>query len=151
MKSVLFLLLIALNCSLSSYGQSNECYDSKLHYEMVTLNQTFENQGFKVNLFKTISIPSKAYLPIALTLEQGKLYQINYVVQDNYQNYTMILIDKNKKELFKLKIKSKDTENNFSIQGLVAPYSGDYWLILTQEVKGAKRACAGISVMESMN
>lgn len=151
MKSLFFLFFITLNCAVFSYGQTNDCNDSHLHAEMVTLNQTFENQGFKVDLMKTFSIVSKTYYPVPLTLEQGKLYQINYIVQDNFQNYDMILIDKNKKELFKLKIKSKKTKKNFSTQGLVAPYTGDYYLILTQKVKGTKQACAGISVMESMN
>ena len=151
MKSLLFFLLIALNSTFLSYGQSNECNDNKLHYELVTINETFENQGFKLSLFQTLNIPAKSYLPIKLTLEQGKMYQINYIVQDNYQNYTMILIDKNQKELFKLNVKRKKTDKNFSTQGLIAPYSGDYWLILTQKVKGKKQACAGLSVLESSN
>ena len=151
MKSIFLFLFIVFNCTAFSYGQAKECNDAKLHSELVTLNETFENQGFKLSLFNIISIPEKAYLPISVTMKQGKMYQINYIVQEDYKNYTMILIDKNKKEIFKLDLKSKKTKNHYSTQGLIAPYSGDYWLILTQKVKGQKQACAGISVMESMN
>lgn len=151
MKSAFFFLFIAFTYSFSSYAQSTNCDDGKLHYELVTLNESFENQGFKLFLFQSLNIQTKTYLPIKLQLEQGKMYQINYIVQDNFKNYDMILIDKNKKELFKIQVKNKKTDKHYSSQGLVAPYSGDYWLILTLKVGGAKKACAGLSVMESMN
>jgi len=149
MKSFLLVLFIALNCSVLSYAQDNACNDKQLHSELVTLNQNFEKQGFSVQQFSTMDMPEKAYVPITVSMKQGKMYQINFLANPDFQNYSMVLIDKDKKELIKIKVKSKNTEEHFTSKSFVAPYTGSYWLILTQKVKGEKSACGGLSILES--
>jgi len=125
------------------------CHDTYLHSEMVEQNEDFMQQGFKVELFKVISFPVNTYVPVPVTLEQGQMYQINFVANRDFQKVTMVLLDKDKNELINKKFKGKDSQQHWFSQSVAAPYTGNYWIILSQKAKGEDAVCGGVSVLKA--
>lgn len=134
----------------TALNNAPQCDDKKVHADLVDLDNTFENQGFKLIQYKTLTMPSGNYMPIYVSLEQGKMYQFNFVVNHDYNQYTFALIDQDKQKLIDEKIKSKD-HNNRLTKSFTAPYTGNYVVILTQKVKGQSEACGGFSVLKAVN
>lgn len=146
------LAIITTFFSALCYGQNNTntCNDAKLHAELVEVNNIFEQQGFKLTQYKTLTMPSGNYMPIYVSLEQGKMYQFNFIATQNYSQYTFTLLDQDKKKLIDDKVKSKDHKNKLT-RSFTAPYTGNYVVILTQKVKGQDQACGGFSVLKAVN
>ena len=146
------LAIIASAFTTFCYAQTKTqtCNDTKLHSELVETDNAFEQQGFKLIQYKTLTMPSGDYMPIYITLEQGKMYQFNFIANQDYNQYTFTLLDQDKKKLIDDKIKSKDHKNKFT-KSFTAPYSGNYVVILTQKVKGQDQACGGFSVLKAVN
>lgn len=152
MKSFILSFIFLTLCLLNSQAQGPaNCNDPTIHRELVSVNQAFEPQGFTVNYFKTFSIGPKEYVPLVLSLKAKTMYQINFIAHPYYKQYSMVLIDKDKKELLKLKVKSKDTEGHMSTQSFVAPYSGEYYIIFRHRTQSKSNACVGFSVLEAQN
>lgn len=145
----LILAFLLINFSLANAQQQDECNNAQMHKELVTLNQSFENQGMKLHYYSMIHLPNKVYVPVSVTFEQGKMYQINFLANPDYQNYSMVLIDQEKNELIKIKVKSRNTEGHLTSQSFMAPRTGNYWLIMMQKVKNSESNCAGLSILES--
>lgn len=155
MQLKLTLAIITTAISSLCFGQSNQnnaasCNDNRLHSELVDVDNSFEQQGFKLVQYKTLSMPSGDYLPIYVSLEQGKMYQFNFIANEHYNQYTFTLLDQDKQKLIDEKIRSKDNNNKLT-KSFTAPYTGNYVVILTQKVKGQKSACGGFSVLKAVN
>lgn len=127
------------------------CTDKALHAELVSWNNAFEQRGFKLVQFQTMDFPSGAYVPVTVNMEAGKMYQINFFANKDFQQCTLTLLDKNKAKLISKKIKQKDAPGHKISESFTAPYSGDFYIILTQKVKGRDAACGGISVLKAVN
>lgn len=125
------------------------CQDRYLHGEMVDLNKDFAQQGFSLELFKVLPFPENAYVPVAVNLEQGQMYQINFIVSRDFQKASLVLLDKNKAELISKKYKGKNSRQHWFSQSVAAPYTGIYWIILTQKAKGREEVCGGLSVLKA--
>ena len=125
-----------------------------MHEDLVWMDNLLSKQGFTVRQFRMLSIPAKAYVPVTVEMEAGKVYQLNFLAAPGFQKCTLTLIGKDKKELVKKKYKGDgvkglgNNENQFS-QSFAPPYTGTYWIIISQKVKGNDMACAGLSILES--
>lgn len=134
----------------TALNNAPQCNDKKLHADLVDLNNGFENQGFKLIQYTTLTMPSGNYMPVYVNLEQGKMYQFNFVATEDYSQYTFALIDQEKNKLIDEKVKSKD-HNHRLTKSFTAPYTGRYVVIMTQKVKGRSEACGGFSVLKAIN
>lgn len=149
---------LCLSLNITSFAQqsanqsieiSNPCQDKYLHGEMVDLNKDFAQQGFSLELFKVLSFPAKTYIPVTVNLEEGEMYQINFVANRDFQKASLVLLDEHKKELINKKYNGKSSQQHWFSQSVVAPYTGTYWIILTQKVKGEDQVCGGLSVLKA--
>lgn len=141
-----FLLMGYLYTSLAQ-APIPECTEPDVHERLVSLNERLEEDEFVLRQFQTLVIPNGAYVPISVNMVKGEEYAINFVVQHEFQQYQLNLIDQDKKVLFSKKGKSKSDPSNVFTHKIVAPYSGSYWVILSQKVKGEKQTCAGFSIL----
>jgi len=146
--------LLALATALGSYAQDQQtnvsiCTDRALHSELVSLDNSLEQQGFKLEQFKMMNMPSGAYVPVSMNMEAGKMYQINFIASKNYQQYNFTIIDKDRNKLVSKKIRQKGNGEHHLSESFAPPYTGNYIIVLSQKVKGQPEACGGISILKS--
>jgi len=147
------LAFIASAFSFYSYGQAQNvsiCKDSEMNSHLVSLDNGLEQQGFKLMQFQMMNMPSGSLVPITVTLEKNKMYQLNFIASKNYQQYTFTLLDKDHKKWIDKKVKQKDNRHEFT-ESFAAPASGEFIIVLTQKVKGQAEACGGFSVLKAVN
>jgi hypothetical protein len=159
------LAIVATVCSFMTYGQAQkqaptqaqpknqnppECKDNFMHSQLVSIDNALENQGFKLVQYQLVNMPSGAYVPLFVTLEKDKMYQMNFVANKGYSQYTFVLMDKDHKKWIDLKVKQKENKDHLT-QSFAAPESGQYVVILTQKVKGQDATCGGFSMLKAVN
>lgn len=155
MKHILSLFLLSSIVFISSAQQPTPtskqagCNDVQVHSTLVSLDNADEQKGFSLQLFETFSMPSGNLIPFTMTLEQGKLYDFNFVATPAYMQYTFTIIDKDNNKLVNVKKKSKSGGDHFLNQNFVAPYSGIYIIVMSQKTKGKGEACGGLGVMKA--
>ncbi len=137
----------------SAYAQPQQnisaCTDKLVHTELVMLDKELENRGFSLMQFHTVNMPSGAYVPFSLKMEAGQMYQLNFIGQKEFKEYTFTLIDRDKKKLINRKVKPKGESDNRISESFVAPYTGQYIVVLRQKIKGGAEACGGFSVLKA--
>ncbi len=151
-------LSLALLASVFAFGTNAQqqqsvagCNDKTVHAQLVSIDQSLEQQAFILVQFKLMSMPSGAYVPVEVAMEQGKMYQINFIANKNYQQYTFTILDRDRKRIVDKKVKQKDGLNNQYTESFAAPYTGNFIIVLTQKVKGQDEACGGFSVLKAEN
>lgn len=147
-------LLLASAVSFPSFAQDQQqnvsaCSDNVMHSELVSLDNSLEQQGFRLEQFKLMNMPSGSYVPVAMHMEAGAMYQINFLASKNYQQYHLTIIDKDRQKLVDKKVKQKSGDHHYVSQSFVAPYSGNFIIVLSQKVKGQREACGGLSVLKA--
>lgn len=130
-------------------SSSDTCNDPYLHGEMVAYNEDFLQQGFTIDFFKVIQFPENTYVPVRIHMEQGQMYQINFVANRFFQKASITLISKDKKQIFREKYKGKNSQQHWFSKSVAAPYTGDYWVILSQKAKDKDFVCGGLSVLKA--
>lgn len=154
-KAILFCLLLLVPAltfaqqTQQTPNPSESCNDPYLHSEMVEQNEDFLQQGFSIDFFKVIQFPKNTYVPVKVHLEQGKMYQINFVANRFFQNFSMVMMGKDKQQIFSEKVKGKDSQQHWFSKSMAAPYTGDYWIIMSQKAKGRDMVCGGLSVLKA--
>lgn len=151
MRNKIILAVAAAVFSTTAFAQQEQnvkgCSDKVMHAELVSLDKSFEQRGFSLVQFNTMSMPSGSYVPVQINMEQGKMYQINFLASKNFQQYNLTIVDKDRKKLLHKKVKQGGS-NRLS-ESFAAPYTGNFIIILTQKVKGQSEACGGISILKS--
>ncbi len=151
MRNKIVLALFTAVFATSAFAQQEQsvkdCTDKVMHAELVSLDKSFEQQGFSLILFNTMNMPSGSYVPVQLNMEQGKMYQINFLASKDFQQYNLTLVDKDRKKLINKKVKQGGSSR--LSESFAAPYTGNYIIILSQKVKGQPEACGGISILKS--
>lgn len=132
----------------SSVDKGLDCQDPYLHSEMVEFNSEFFGQGYQMDLFQIVRFPKKAVITIKVHLEQGRIYQINYVLNRDFTNASIALVSKEKKEVFKDSYRGKNEVGHWFGKSIVAPYTGEYWFVLTQKASGKDMICGGLSILK---
>lgn len=152
MQLKLTLAVIASAITFLSYGQGKQdvCNDPKVHSELVSIDNSWEQQGFQLVQYQSFNMKSGGIYPVYISMEQGKMYQLNFVASEGYQQYTFALIDKDKKKLIEQKVKSKENKHHLTLS-FAAPYTGNYVFVLSQKVKDKDVACGGFSVLKAVN
>lgn len=153
MRLKISLAVFAAALSFSGSAQQNVagCSDKTVHAQLVSIDQALEQQGFSLIQFKLMSMPSGDYVPVEIAMEQGKMYQINFIASKNYHQYTFAIMDRDRKKIVDKKVKQKDGMNNQYTESFAAPYTGNFIVVLTQKVKGQDEACGGFSVLKAVN
>lgn len=148
MRKTTLIVLLGLWAPFLAQAQEagTSCNDKTVHAELVIMNKSVEQTGFSLVQFHTLSLPAGNYVPLYVSMEAGKMYQINFVGSKDAKNYTLVLIDKDKKKLID---KKKEPNAHQFTQSFTAPYTGTYALILSQKVKGESSSCAGVSVLKA--
>lgn len=157
MKYFLTIILISIYSNINNTTIAQEsislpdCHDSSVHHRLVATNASYENVDYSLQRFQTIQIPSNTYVPILINLFAEHDYVFNMVLQDNYQQFFFQLIDVEKQNLFQRKGRNKKNKHasNIITERFQAPYTGYYWLILSQNAKKEDNTCAGISILLS--
>lgn len=157
MQKILFILFGFASLSLSLRAQpavspgsvAEACDDEVLNKEMLDLARDFTHQGFGIQLFEQLRVPEKTFISVPVSMEQGEMYQINFVADRYFQKYTLILLDRDKNELIKEKAKGKASQEHYYSRSIAAPYTGDYWILIQHTVKDQSTSCAGLSVLKA--
>lgn len=156
MRKLFFLLLIGTGAAAPAFSQQNNapapkegCTDAQVHSTLVSLNSADEQKGFTLKMFETFGMPSGNLIPFTVTMEEGQLYDINFVANQAFNQYTFAIIDKDNNKLTNKKVKSSKVKESFMNQNFVAPYSGSYIIVVSQKVKGQAEVCGGISVLKA--
>jgi hypothetical protein len=153
MSLKLTLAVLASAISVLSYGQAQNvsiCKDNAINADLISMDNGMEQQGFKLVQFQMMNMPSGNLVPVKVTFEKNKMYQLNFIASKNYQQYTFTILDKNHKKWLDKKVKAKDGKHIFT-ESFAAPESGEYIVVLTQKVKGQDEACGGFSVLKAVN
>lgn len=125
------------------------CEDAALNKEMLDLTRDFTQQGFGVQLFEQVLVPEKTFVSVPVSMEQGEMYQINFIANRFFHKYTFILVDRDKNELIKEKAKGKSSQEHYYSRSIAAPYTGDYWIVIQHHVKDQSSSCVGLSVLKA--
>jgi hypothetical protein len=153
MRTKIILAFIATVFSTGVFAQQQQnvavCSDKVMHSELVSIDKSFEQKGFDVVQFNMMKFPSGAYVPVQVTLEQGRMYQINFLASKDFQQYNFTILDKDRKKLVDKKVKQKDGNNTRLSESFAAPYSGSFLIVISQKVKGQKEACGGLSILKA--
>lgn len=127
----------------------DSCSDPYLHSEMVEYNSNFLQQGFSITLFKVIQFEKNTFVPVKIHMDEGQMYQVNFVANRFFQTVSITLIGEDKKEIFSEKFKGKTSQQHWFSKSVAAPYTGDYWVILSQKAKDRDVVCGGLSVLKA--
>lgn len=123
------------------------CEHAEIHKQLVQLNNVRLNEGAKLSMFQVIKVPSKAYVPVLVSVEKGKKYALNIVADQAYRNLKITMIDGDKKEILKAEANHRKGDQSFINQEFVAQETGQYWLILHQSIKKGSPECLGIGII----
>jgi len=118
-----------------------------MHSELVSLDKSLEERGFGLEQFKMMNMPSGSYVPVTVNMQEGKMYQINFIASKNFQQYHLTVMDKDRNKLVDKKIRQGG--NRQLSESFAAPYTGTYMVIVSQKVKGQPEACGGLSVLKN--
>ncbi|WP_118972371.1 hypothetical protein [Taibaiella koreensis] len=151
MRNKIIMAFVASAFSFAAYAQQQQnvavCSDKAMHSELVSLDKSLEERGFALEQFKMMNMPSGSYVPVTVTMQEGKMYQINFIASKNFQQYHLTIMDKDRKKLVDKKIKTGG-DRQLS-ESFAAPYTGNYLVIVSQKIKGQAEACGGLSVLKN--
>lgn len=142
----------------NSFGQQQQnqlvpnCNDTIIHKKLVSLNNTSEQNQYKLILTKSILIPNGGLQPVTIELEAGQSYQCNFIPNENAQRVSMQVIGPNRIHVGNKK--ASDGKNPVSLQ-FTAKQSGTYIMIVSQKLRSKflqsnkqKEVCGGVSVLK---
>ena len=148
----LIIIMMLLMTGISTFAQDKtevgRCTDSAMHSRLVSMGDALIDQGYKVVSFNLMSMPSGYFVPVAVPVQQGKEYQVFFLANKNYHQYSFALIDDKRNKLKDLKVKSKTGTSNEFTHEFKASYTGTMWIILSQKVRGQEESCGGLNVLE---
>lgn len=148
---ILMIPLFSFAQSTASLPKSvDSCDDPYLHPEMVEQNSDFLQQGFEIMLFKVIRFPKNTLVPVKIHMDEGQMYQVNFVANRFFQSVSIVLLGKDKEEIFNESFKGKTSQQHWFSKSVAAPYTGDYWIILSQKAKGRDSVCGGLSLLKAV-
>lgn len=153
MRIPIIMAFVASAFTFNTYAQQQqnvaECSDRAMHSELVSTDKALEERGFNLEQFKLMNMPSGSYVPVTVTMKEGEMYQINFLASKNFQQYHFTIIDKDRKKLSDKKVKPKADGGHMLTESFVAPYTGNYIIVLSQKVKGQAEACGGLSILKA--
>ncbi len=151
MRKIFFtgFLSLALMTTAMAQSDADRCNDPSVHSTLIELNNTDETRGFSLKMFETFTMPSGNLIPFTIQMEQGKLYSINYVVNPSFKQYTFTIIDKDNQKPVNKKFKSSKTKAHYLNQNFVAPYTGQYIIVVSQKGADKGEHCGGLSLMQA--
>jgi hypothetical protein len=123
------------------------CTNSTINSSLVSANKASEKKGYTLTTFQIVDLPSKTYLPIALNTVSGAQYEINFVTHSKNKEYTVAVIDENRKEVMKTHKKIKAVGDEIMNATFKPTKPGNYWIVLSQKVNN-NESCSGISILK---
>jgi len=151
MRNKIVMAFVASAFSFAAQAQQQQnvsvCSDKAMHSELVSLDKSLEERGFGLEQFKMMNMPSGSYVPVTVNMQEGKMYQINFIASKNFQQYHLTVMDKDRNKLVDKKIRQGG--NRQLSESFAAPYTGTYMVIVSQKVKGQPEACGGLSVLKN--
>lgn len=120
-----------------------QCDDSYVHEQVVTNNSRLEKLGYKLQFTREMHIPSGGLQPVTVSLKAGQSYIASFIPFLDATNLRMIIVDKERKTI----VNKKGKKNEVVSHTFTAPYTGDYYIMVSQKMKKVKEICGGISVM----
>jgi len=127
----------------SSAQQFNACTDAYIHEKVVSAINQYESQGYKLHLTREMNVPSGGYQPVTVSLKAGQSYLVNFIPFLDATQLKLVIIDKDNKTI----VKTKGKKNSTLSHAFVAPYTGDYYIIVSQKMKKIKEVCGGVTVL----
>lgn len=155
MRINIFSFIFPLLCSGSLMAQEQQevarCTDKEMHAQLVSVDDEYEEKGYEVIQFNLMSMPSGSFVPVAIQVEQGRQYQVYFLADQRFQQYSFALIDKDRNKLVDKRVKHKASSEAILAHNFKASYTGTVWLVLSLKVKGQAEACGGVSILKADN
>ena len=147
MRITLIILALTL-CTVQGFAQAQKvgCDDKAIRFQGEQVKNAFKEQGMKVTRDAMVSMESRVPFPIAVQLEQGKIYQFIYIGDRRASKIDFELYDADDKKLDVRTLK-KPIENNSLIYSFIPEKSDIYLIILSQKWK-TKSMCGSFTIME---
>lgn len=137
----LFIFLVYLTTN--SYAQQiPTCTDAYVHDKVVSNNNMYEQQGYKLHFTRQMHILSGGFQPVTVSLKAGQYYLINFVPFLDATNLKLAILDKDNKTI----VNKKGKKNTILTHSFVAEYTGDYYIVVSQKMRKVKEICGGVSV-----
>lgn len=119
------------------------CQDAYVHEKVVSTNNKYEEQGYKLFYTRELFVPSGGYQPVTVDLNAGQMYIINFVPFLDATKLQLVILDKDNNTI----VKKKGKANEILTHSFVPSYTGVYYIIISQKMKKTTELCGGVSIL----
>lgn len=124
------------------------CDNDEIHRSLVVANETHLNKDGKLTMFQLIEAPDKAFVPVLISVVEGKRYALNVSVDPAYKKLDLAVIDGEQTEIVKHTSRNRKGDRSVSRQVFTAKETGHYWLVLNLASGKKASNCVGIGIIE---
>lgn len=145
--ALILTIMLSLNSVLAQTNNVSDCNNPHINTILVNTNSALETSGYKLITTKMITLYPKTITTQQLKLEAGKVYQLNFILPSNYKNVQITLINQNKEEVFKDKLRSKEGNKTVFNKSVTPTSSGNYWVVIDAVMNDKSLTCIGFSTL----
>ncbi len=146
----IYITLFALLLSVNVYAQNKPsigCVNKVVRLQSEQIKRQFKEQGLTVYKDAMVNMEPKQPFPIAVQLNQGRLYQLLFVGSKKATKIKMEIYD-GKDNKIDEKVLNEPEKTNFIIYSFAPQKDDIYLIILTQKIKG-KSICSSFSILQN--
>lgn len=150
---ILSVSILMLSTQVIAQGQQENyplmpCDNDQVHKNLVVANEKQLNNQGKLTMFQLFEVPNDVFVPILISLEEGKRYALNLSVDPGYKVMEFAVIDGDKTEVVKHKSRNRKGDSVVTQKVFTAKETGMHWLIVSQKVGKKASNCVGVSLIE---
>lgn len=132
---------------LAQTNNVSDCNNPHINTILVNTNSALETAGFKLVTTKMITLFPKTITTQQVKIEAGKVYQLNFILPSDYKSIQISFINQVKEEIFKEKIKRKDSLQTVWNKTFTATSSGNFWIVINASLHEKQPTCMGFSIL----
>lgn len=140
--------LISINTSVNAQSAKIGCIDKDIRAQAEQIKHDFRTQGLEVFKDAMLSMTPKEPYPVAVPLEQGKMYQLIFIGSKDASKIYFELFNEKDHKLVEKTLDDPE-HSNFIVYSFIPQTSDIYLIVITQKIKGRRETCGSFTIMQN--
>ncbi len=133
MKIISFTILLAIGCTLSSWGQSATRSNESIREQADSMKALYAKEGFQLLRETPLNMESEYEIPIIFPLTQGTYYQFVFIGEATSRLYEVRMFDWSEKQVIFQQKRWGDIDGNVIAYSYI-PKSSEYHMMRPVQV-----------------
>lgn len=133
MKKFSFTILLAIGCTLSSWGQSTTRSNETIREQADSMKSLYASNGFQLLRETPLNMESEYEIPIIFPLTQGTYYQFVFIGESTSRLYEVRMFDWSEKQVIFQQKRWGDVDGNVIAYSYI-PKSSEYHMMRPVQV-----------------